>query len=80
MLFPFKKRREKENLIKTPVLITDTSLDSPNYFVINNYPNEFTSGKNAIRLYGSRRIYIYKGFRYFNLKHIGQQHANTITV
>ncbi len=56
MIFPFKRKREKENLINTPVYVNDTSLDSSRYFVINSYPTEFTSGKNAIRLLGSRNL------------------------
>lgn len=56
MIFPFKRRREKENLISRSVYIQDTSANSPQYFVINNYPTEFTSGKNAIRLLGSTNL------------------------
>jgi len=48
-----KRRRGKENLIAAQTYITDRSANSPSYFVINNYPTEFTSGKNAIRLLGT---------------------------
>ena len=48
-----KRKRGKENLIATQTYITDRSANSPSYFVLNNYPTEFTSGKNAIRLLGT---------------------------
>ena len=49
-----RRKRSKENLIATQTYITDRSANSPSYFVINNYPTEFTSGKNAIRLFGTQ--------------------------
>ena len=49
-----RRKKSKENLIATQTYITDRSANSPSYFVINNYPTEFTSGKNAIRLFGTQ--------------------------
>jgi len=44
----------KKNLDRLDVLINDTSIDSPNYFNIQTFPNTLTSGKNLIEILGIR--------------------------
>ena len=41
-----------KNLNQLSTYITDTSLLSPNIFNITHFPNEFTLGKNLIKLKG----------------------------
>ena len=47
------KRKSKLDLLRLPVLIEDTSLNSTGYFNITEFPSYFGSGKNLIRLKGN---------------------------
>jgi hypothetical protein len=55
------KRKEiiYKGLQNTPVYVEDTSLDSPNYFQITEFPTQFTAGKNSFRFKGNPDAFVY---------------------
>ena len=48
-----RKQPVYKGLNKTPVLVTDTSELSPEYFVITEFPKQLTAGKNVLKLRGN---------------------------
>jgi hypothetical protein len=55
------KRKEiiYKDLQNTPVYVEDTSLDSPDYFQITEFPTQFTAGKNSFRFKGNPDAFVY---------------------
>ena len=45
-----RKSEKYEGLITYPTFITDSSFDSPNYFILTDIPSELTAGRNAIKI------------------------------
>ena len=53
-----KKTRLKRNLESLSTQFVDVTLNSPNFFNISYLPETFTSGKNLVKLKGTRPHFI----------------------